>query len=259
VDSAFVDRDGASRIDGGVAVVIDVMRAFTLAAYALGCGAERMILVDDIEEAVRVAARTSAAMLCKDGAPDPRFDLTNSPRQLLDRDVSGRSIVQRTGAGTRAAVAARRADVLLCASFVCATATARMIHQLDPEHVSFVVSGGLEAEEDLACAELIAHTSGGEQPDPIPYLARAVKSAAAADLELGAKRKYPGVAVEDVAMCCELDRFDFAMYADTTSEHVTLRAAKPLLFSTGARDDRNGAGRHGERPRGLTRMRPTCL
>jgi 2-phosphosulfolactate phosphatase len=89
----------------------------------------------------------------------------------------------------------------------------RVVQRLGPARVTFVVSGGLEADEDLACAELIAHISGGEQPDPIPYLARAVKSAAAADLELAAKRKYPGVAVEDVAMCCELDRFDFAMCA----------------------------------------------
>jgi len=124
VQIRFVDIEGAKSISNGVAVVIDVMRAYTVAAWALHAGAADIVLVDGIDEAVEVAARTSGALLFKDGALDERFDLHNSPRQLLDLDVLGRRIVQRTTAGTRAAVAASSADVLFCVSFVCATSTA---------------------------------------------------------------------------------------------------------------------------------------
>ena len=55
VDSLF---EGASRAEGTV-VIVDVYRAFTTAAVAFSRGAERIVLVPDIEEAL--ALRTSGA------------------------------------------------------------------------------------------------------------------------------------------------------------------------------------------------------
>ncbi|MCP3855682.1 MAG: 2-phosphosulfolactate phosphatase [Actinomycetia bacterium] len=197
------------------------MRAFTVAAWALHLGADHLVLVDDLESAITLADPNT--LLFKDGIPDDRFDLHNSPHQLQNLDVTGRRIIQRTTAGTRAALAAREADNILCASFVCATATA---HQLmaspDPE-VTFVISGGLHAEEDLACAEFIAATAQGRGLSSEPYLRRADQSAAAADLRAGVAKGYTGVTHHDVPMCLDPDRFDFAMAAHPAGEHLHLR------------------------------------
>lgn len=221
----FVDIEAARSISSGVAVVIDVMRAYTVAAWALHAGAADIVLVEDVEDAVRVAARTPDALLFKDGVPDERFDLHNSPRQLLNLEVKGRRIVQRTTAGTRAAVAASCADALFCASFVCATSTASALRALDPSEVTFVVSGGLSADEDLACAEFIASVAQGGSPDSAPFLQRALQSAAAADLNRGVELGYTGVTEHDVPMCLEIDRFDFALRVRNQDGLLVLNAS----------------------------------
>ncbi len=218
----FVDIEGARSIGGGVAVVVDVMRAYTVAAWALHRGAAEIVLVDDVEEAVHLASERDGSLLFKDGEHDDLFDLHNSPRQLLDLDVAGRPIVQRTGAGTRAAVAAAGADRLFCTGFVCASATASMLHAEGPDLVTFVVSGGLDAEEDLACAEFIAVAIGGNTPEPGPYRDRAALSSNATKLALGVELGYSGIDPQDVPMCLEVDRFDFAMPVRRRSGRLVL-------------------------------------
>ena len=158
MDVTFVDIDQASDIDSGVAVVVDVLRAFTVAAWAFHLVADHIILVDDLETAVELA--DSRTLLFKDGAPDDRFHLHNSPHQLKSLHIDGKRIIQRTNAGTRAAMAARGASEIMCASFVCATATASALAASGQRGVTFVVSGGLDADEDMACAEFIAAVDG---------------------------------------------------------------------------------------------------
>lgn len=219
----YLARDDAGSIDGGVAVVVDVMRAFTVAAWALQLGAVRITLVDDVEQAVGLAAG-DGSLLFKDGEPDERFDLHNSPRQLLDLDVAGRSIVQRTSAGTRSAVAARGADTLFCTGLVSASATAAAIAGLGAGSCTFVVSGGLHAEEDLACAELIAGLVIDPSLDPGTFVERARHSTAAERLNADVAAGYTGVTAEDVPMCLDVDRFDVPLLADLDGPHPVLRA-----------------------------------
>ena len=111
---------------------------------------------------------------------------------------------------------------MLCASLVCATATARYLASIKPARVTFVVSGGLGAEEDLACAELIAACIDSPTTDPTRYLMRAQNSAAAANLFAGVERGYVGVTAEDVPMCLDLDRFDFHLPATIVDDRPRL-------------------------------------
>nr|WP_202523334.1 MULTISPECIES: 2-phosphosulfolactate phosphatase [Kitasatospora] len=202
-----------------VAVVIDVMRAFTTAAWAFARGAERIVLAGSLDEALGLKDRHPHWVALKDGAPAPGFDAVNSPGRIRGTDLAGRTVVQKTTAGTVGALAVRDAGLVLCASFVVAEATARALHGR-PE-VTFVVTGeDGRAEEDLACAEYIAHRAAGDSPDPAPYLRRAAGSAAAADL-LQYVRK--GVHEDDVELCLELDRFPFAMAAAPEDGLMVLR------------------------------------
>ena len=77
----------------GGAVVIDVMRAFTVTAWAFHLGAERIVLLRELDEALALKARTPGSLAFQDGAPLPGFDLANSPVQIERLDLRGRSRV----------------------------------------------------------------------------------------------------------------------------------------------------------------------
>src|SRR5437773_8190183 len=112
--------DGARNASGAVAV-IDTFRAFTTAAVALANSASRIIMVATVEEALALRAADSGAVCMGEvggQAPDA-FDYGNSPFEIAAVDFSGKTIIQRTSAGTQGIVAARhRADRLYAASLV---------------------------------------------------------------------------------------------------------------------------------------------
>jgi 2-phosphosulfolactate phosphatase len=120
----------------GVVVVIDVLRAFTVSAYALAGGARELLLVRTVEEALALrAGRYPNAILAGEveGWLIPGFDLNNSPVMMQSADVRSRRVIQRTGAGTQGAVNARHATRLLVGSLVTARATAAYAAQLARE------------------------------------------------------------------------------------------------------------------------------
>jgi 2-phosphosulfolactate phosphatase len=202
-------------VTGGTAVAIDVIRAFTTAAWAFELGAERFVLVQGIDEALALKERLPGSLAMKDGEPLPGFDLTNSPAHMQRRaDIAGKTIVQRTTHGTQGAVAARGAAALYCAAFVNAAATALALRNAGPGQITFIVTGDDgQAEEDLACAQYIAALLGDPSADPAPYLHRAASSGAASGIARRVREGKLGVDAADVGMTLEVNRFDFVMRA----------------------------------------------
>lgn len=210
-----------------MAVVVDVMRAFTVAAWAFGQGAEKIVLAESLDEALALKASHPQWVALKDGPQAPGFDLVNSPGMLRSADLGGRTVVQKTTAGTVGALAVKEASLVLCAGFVVAEATARLLRARRSDSVTFVVTGeDGRADEDLACAQYIARraTGTGAAPaagtDAAPYLRRAAESRAAAELTQGVRQ---GVHPDDVALCVELDRFPFALVATLEDSLMVLR------------------------------------
>ncbi|AUG76988.1 2-phosphosulfolactate phosphatase [Kitasatospora sp. MMS16-BH015] len=207
------------------AVVIDVLRAFTAAAWAFARGAERIVLTDSTPEALALKAANPGWLAVKDGAPTEGFDTVNSPAMIRELDLTGRTLVQRTTFGTVGAQAAREAGLLLCASFVVAGATARLLSERGPAEVTYVVTGDEgRAEEDRACAEYLTQLTAGGPADPAEHLRRAAASQHAAHLAEGVRKGYPGIHPEDVSLCLTPDTFDFAMLATVEPDGLTLRA-----------------------------------
>jgi 2-phosphosulfolactate phosphatase len=210
-----VDLDGA-RPDGAV-VVIDVLRAFTFEAWAFTRGAQRMLAVDEPERALHLARTVLPGSLAageRGGQPLEGFDLGNSPLALAGHDVAGRTIVHRTSAGTQGLARTAGSEFVVAASFVTAGATARLIRERGIDDVTFVVTGdslGRDGDEDLACAELIAARAAGDDPDPRPFLARVATSDAG---RLFGPDGPDWAPPEDLALACEVDRFDFALVAE---------------------------------------------
>jgi len=211
-----------------VAVVVDVMRAFTVAAWAFAQGAEKIVLAESLDEALALKARHPDWVALKDGAPAPGFDAVNSPGLLRSADLGGRTVVQKTTAGTVGALAVKDAPLVLCAGFVVAEATARLLRARRCDSVTFVVTGeDGRADEDLACAQYIARRATGAGTDAAGFLRRAAESRAAAELVEGVRQ---GVHPDDVSLCLELDRFPFAMTATLEDLLMVLRpcAVPPL-------------------------------
>ena len=91
---------------GGVAVVVDVLRATTVMVQALAVGCDAIIPCGEIEEAVKVAAGfpPGDALLAgeRHGLPIPGFDLGNSPLEFTPEVCQGKTLVMTTTNGTRA-------------------------------------------------------------------------------------------------------------------------------------------------------------
>jgi len=214
----------------GVVVVIDVLRSFTTAAHALAAGAQRIVLVNALP-AVDVVRRRFADAITVGayggGSPIPGFDLPNSPPAVDARDVAGRTLILHTAGGTRGLVAARRAQVLLAGSLVCARATARYVTALAPEAVTLLVTGiwtDRDGDEDHACADLIAARLTGEDPPVAPYEARV------RDSDFG--RRFlagdnPALPRADLDACAVADRFDFAMAVVRCPWGLTMERVEP--------------------------------
>ncbi|MFI7363814.1 2-phosphosulfolactate phosphatase [Streptomyces sp. NPDC050149] len=211
-----------------VAVVVDVMRAYTVAAWAFARGAEKIVLAGSLDEALALKAQHPDWIALKDGPPAPGFDAVNSPGLLRSVDLGGRTVVQKTTAGTVGALAVKEAELVLCAGFVVAEATARLLRARGSDSVTFVVTGeDGQADEDLACAQYIAGRADGTATDAAEFLRRGAASRAATELTDGVRQ---GVHPDDVELCLELDRFPFAMAATSEGPLMVLRphAMPPL-------------------------------
>src|ERR1700686_2594762 len=93
----------------GLAVVIDVLRSFTVSAYALAGGARECRLVTTTDEARALAEAPPSAGLCaeENALPIPGIAISNSPTQIRDTNLRDRILVQRSSAGTPVAAAVR--------------------------------------------------------------------------------------------------------------------------------------------------------
>ena len=213
----------------GLVIVIDVIRAFTNAAFAFGQGAEHILPVSSVEEALTLKRQIPNALACGEvgGLPPEGFDFGNSPTQTQLLDLCGRTIIQRTSAGTQGVTRSVRAEQMLAASFVVAGATARYVGQLAPETVSFVITGQTSSaggDEDLACAEYLEACQRGQSPDAAPYLERVRHSRDAQQHFVPNQTLFP---TSDIDLCTDLDRFDFAMPITREDGRFVMRAIRP--------------------------------
>jgi 2-phosphosulfolactate phosphatase len=145
------------------------------------------------------------------GLPPAGFDFGNSPTQTIKLDLKGCVLVQRTGAGTQGIVRSVKAEKLVAASFVVANATVKYIQQLEPDMVTFVVTGKYDessGDEDQACDEYLEALLRADDPNPEPFLQRVRNSR---DAKLFEDPERPEFPFSDIAYCTDLNRFDFAM------------------------------------------------
>lgn len=204
--------EGAERARGAV-VIIDVFRAFTTAAVMLANGAERIIMVGSVEDAVGLRA-AGIGQVCVgevDGLAPEAFDFGNSPYAVSGADFTGKTIIQRTSAGTQGIVTARHAETMFAGALVTARATAEVLRAEGGDLVTLVAMGknGVgRTDEDELCTLHLRNLLDGRAGDR-----EAVRQVILAGGEAprfrdpAGRDSHPG----DLEIALDVDRYDFAV------------------------------------------------
>ena len=204
----------------GLAVIIDVFRAFTCAPLLFALGIEQSILVGSPADALKLKQTDPNLVLVGEvgGAPIDGFEFGNSPGQLLRADSAlfkGKTIVQRTSSGVQGALAALAvADEVLLGSYALAKPTAEYILSANPQEVSLVAMGwNLEATapEDEWCGRYIAHLLGSGPYDHLQALREIVYHETAQKFIRGNVSYFPA---EDPLLCLQRDLYGFVLRAE---------------------------------------------
>ena len=87
----------------GVAVIIDVFRAFSVACYAVDAGAVRIIATSEVSEAFQLKKKYKNSVLVgeRDEKKIEGFDFGNSPTEIIKADLTGKTVIHTTTAGTQ--------------------------------------------------------------------------------------------------------------------------------------------------------------
>ncbi len=208
----------------GIVLVIDVLRAFSTAAYAFSRGAKEIRLVSEVDEALALKEQTPNSKVMGEvgGLPPEGFDFGNSPTRILEQDLTGITLIQRTGAGTQGAVRSKNAEIMLAVSFVVARATMEYVLRLQPDEITFVITGGADNAEDLACAEFLQKQFLGQAVDTSNYIHRVISSRDA----FQHMDDHPQFPRSDLDYCTRINAFDFAMPIMRKENLLILQAVK---------------------------------
>jgi 2-phosphosulfolactate phosphatase len=216
--------DGARHARGTV-VVIDVIRSFTVSAYALAGGALECLLVPTVAQALALHASIPGSLLSaeEDALPIPGIPISNSPTQVKDADLEGRVLVQRSSAGTTVMAAVESAENIYAASLVVARATVTACMADNPRVLTLLASA--DHPEDHACAQYLEGLIRGEKPDLDRLLQPLRESERYTRARSG---RWPGFPSTDLDLSLAPDRFDFAMPATKHPNFLRLTAQFPL-------------------------------
>ena len=131
-------------VRGKTVVIIDVLRASSSMIQALHNGANKVIPVEDLSDAGRIAQTMEAGdfLLCgeKDGIKIEGYHLGNSPLDYTKDRVQGKTLIFNTTNGTKAIKKAALAKQIYIGTFINMSSVVQMIQQSSDE-VVLICSG----------------------------------------------------------------------------------------------------------------------
>lgn len=198
----------------GLAVIIDVFRAFSVACNAFSNGASEYYVTSEESVAREFAAENGALLMGeKNSALVPGFDFGNSPSHIRNEDFTDRALVHTTSAGTRGLLACTEASDVITGAFVNAGAICRYIREKNPEIVTLVALGTQAEErslEDTMCAMYIKNELEN-YPNSFETLKKAVRAIPSAQKFFTEETDF--APEEDFELCMSVDEFDFVLEA----------------------------------------------
>ncbi len=216
--------DGASKARG-LTVVIDVFRAFSTACYVFAAGADKIIPVEHVKEALELKEKMKDTILMgeRHERKVPGFDYGNSPTHILDKDFKGRTVIMTTSSGTRGISNARMADEIITGSFVNANAIIEYIRAKAPAVVSLVCMGyeaHTPTQEDTFFAEYVRDQLLGKEVD-FNQMKEILRKGDGARLLDPANNDWSPAS--DFDLCLDLNRFDFVLSVEKGEQYNWLR------------------------------------
>jgi len=145
---------------GRLVAIVDVLRASTTVATALGNGAKTVIPLEGADEVISRSKEFSRSGVKLAGEqkmfPIAGFDLGNSPQDFTAEAVEGKTILITTTNGTRALLGVQGARDIVIASYVNFTAVLAMMKVAASSNTDIaIICAGEEGSftlEDAACA-----------------------------------------------------------------------------------------------------------
>ena len=210
----------------GVAVIIDVFRAFTCAPLLFSMGVEKLFLIATPEQAFALKEKDRDLILVGEvsGIPIKGFDFGNSPSEILRKGpefFEGRTVLQRTSSGVQGALLALdAADEVLLGSYALAGSTVKYLLSKKPEIVSLVAMGWELKEiapEDEWCVRYLSHLLGNGSYDHNEALREIVFHKTTQRFLRTEETYFPP---EDPLICLQRDVYDFALRAVKQADRV---------------------------------------
>jgi 2-phosphosulfolactate phosphatase len=216
--------EGAKKAQG-LTVIIDVFRAFSTACYAFGNGIQRIYPVGDLEKAYQLKRQHPDFILVgerNEQKPDG-FDFGNSPSQLLEANLNGKTMVHTTSSGTQGIANAIHADEILTGSFVNAEAIVEYIRKKNPAKVSLVCMGyscQYPTDEDTFLAVYIKNELEGVSND-FQAMVEQLRNGDGARFFSAEKQEWAPTA--DFDLCLSLSRFNFVLKVEKENDRNYLK------------------------------------
>ena len=217
--------EGAKQAEG-TAVIIDVFRAFTWEAVMFERGAKVIYPTASIDESWRLKEEFPDAVIAgeRNGVKVEGFDFGNAPSELETLDMTGRTVIHTTSAGTQGIILAANADEILTGALINAAATAAYIRKKNPAVISLVAmgwKGERDSEEDVLCAEYLKSLLEGRPMPDIKELAQNLRYTEGKKFFDPAQQAvFPRA---DIDSCTAVDRCHFAVIVDRINGRLTAR------------------------------------
>lgn len=209
----------------GLTVIIDVFRAFSTTCYAFGNGIQRIYPVGDLDKAYELKFNHPDYILVGERFEQKPegFDFGNSPSQLLQAKLEGKTMVHTTSSGTQGIANAIGADEIITGSFVNADAIVRYIQLQKPEWVSLVCMGyscQYPTDEDTLLAMYVKNALLGIDND-FQAMVEQIRTGDGARFFAPEKQLWAPMA--DFDLCLSLNRFNFVLKVEKENDLNYLR------------------------------------
>lgn len=198
----------------GLAIIIDVFRAFTVEPYLFYNGVEKLIPVGDKEIAYDLKKKNKEYILVgeRNGIKLPGFDYGNSPSQIKNIDFSNRTVVHTTSCGTQGIVNAINTDEIITGSLVNANAIVKYIKKNNYKDISIVSMSRpneLPSDEDELCAIYIESLLEDKLLENLENEVEKLKLTSGKKFfDSNNKENFPK---EDFYLCVEINKFNFVL------------------------------------------------
>lgn len=219
----FYGIDGAKKATGLV-IIIDILRAATVAAFILDKKAKYIIPVSTKEEALILKKQNKGYILVgeENGYKIPGLNFGNSPSELKHADLRNKIIVHRSSMGTQGILVAQKANQIIFGSFTVLSAIINYIKKEDIKQLSLVAMDGKGSEDEMFADFVIAKLEG--KINDINLVKKMLIKHKGAERFLDSKQiAFPR---EDFDLCLSLDLFNFVPIVSKIKGRKIIKAQK---------------------------------